>query len=326
MINENNNNFSRNIIKIYKVNPVSIKIIFDYNLVKGPINYDDENGNNLIHHIVLNNDISTLSSVLNHINYFNILSTGVINHQNNNGDTPMHLAVRQNNEEIAKLLDKAGANLSIKNSRGERISSSEEENRSLKSQSNNRSNNIWKNLLNSNDSLNLANLDDSSMSPNNYSVTSVFLGKNNDNTSDSDLIVQRLAQHLFNLRGGGKRSRSRSRSYSPSRTNESSEIHDKVLEILKTVMGSEEDARAIKLGLYGLVKKNDSNLSNLEKAKKMLEYLEDEKIMKGLKKRVSEFKEILITVRQNKEAQGKSINNELNKKPKEPKTKKSMLS
>jgi hypothetical protein len=49
----------------------------------------------------------------------------LINQQNNNGDLPMHIAVRNQNEKIAKLLDNAGCKKTIPNNKGLIVSSSE---------------------------------------------------------------------------------------------------------------------------------------------------------------------------------------------------------
>ena len=122
MFNQNNN-FSKDIIKLYLNNPSCLNIIFDYHLASGDLSALDRSGNNIVHHIVLKNDVKTLVSVLN-CNRVNVRS--LINQQNIDGDLPMHIAVRNENEEIAKMLDNAGTNKSIKNNNGENIQKSDQ--------------------------------------------------------------------------------------------------------------------------------------------------------------------------------------------------------
>jgi len=351
MPNENNN-FSRNILKLYQTNPDAIRIVFEYNLVNCPINLTDSNGNNILHHVVKNNDVKTLTAIVNYINYYDSLSHSVINHQNKHGDTPMHIAVRNQNEHIAKILDSAGADLKIKNHNGEVIASSEERPSDMMSETLNK----FRHLSNNNDSIDLSDLDDSNFKPygnkhsscSDHYITNTFIG-----TTDSERFINELAKELskskkvrvpsvakaynmltHNLQGGGanesetsfvvkfadtnhnqdggakhRHKRSSKRSNSPGRStpNESSEIHDQVVQKLKEIMGNEEDARAIKAGLYNLVKEQNPTLSNLDRAKKMLEHLKDEKIMKELKNRINEYRKILAEVRANKEKQGKLV-------------------
>jgi len=376
MANENNNNFSRNILKLYQNNPDAINIIFEYNLIKGPINQTDHNGNNLLHHIVQKNDVKTLNSVLNYINYLDSFSHGIINHQNKNGDTPMHIAVRHQNEHIAKLLDNAGADLTIKNSNGEVIASSEEKgynDSDVLSDTVNK----WKHLSHQNEgSIDLSDLEDSNFRPfgsrhskhsrhsRHSNISDTFIG--GPGVTDSERFISELARELTKTKkiripavasaysvatrgmiggaknesetsfvvkftdgeqvGGAQRHRSRSRkskrSHSPGRTNESSEIHDQVIAKLKEVTGNEEDARAIKAGLYNLVKEQNPTLGNLDRAKKMLEYMNDKKIMKELMNRIPEYRKILAEVRANKEKQGKKVA-EASKEKKPKKAKKS---
>jgi len=363
-----NRNFSRDIIKLYLNNPEAIRIVFDYKLNSGPINSTDNDGNNLLHHIVLKNDIKTLTSLVNGSNV-----SQIINHQNNRGDTPIHIAVRNQNEEIAKMLDNNGADLKIKNSKGENVASSEEEG---KNQNKSKSCNMWKHLSTDfNNSINLSDLEDSSIPVNrNRSINNIMIDGKNVDLSESERFIKELAKelvnikrnkrsHMISLSGGGadslptqqsestfvvkfaddeqdggapmplrrmrrhSRSHSRSRSNSRTKPSESSDIHDQVVAKLKELTGNEDDARAIKSGLYNMVKEQNPEASNLERAKLMQKYMEDQKIMKGLMSRMDEFKAILANVRKMKEQQGKPIynkdSNNKSDKPKSDKPKKS---
>jgi len=313
-----NNNFSKDILKIYRNNPKCLKLIFDYNLNNGPIDRSDNNGNNIIHYIVMNNDAETLSSVLNHVNYFNLFSTSVINMQNKNGDTPMHIAVRNNNEVISKMLDNAGADLTIKNRRGERIKEDERSNGFDMSdfQSSNRvsSEEFLENLANA------LQVKSSGRRQrlNPMSIEQFMIGGNDEESlvADSSIVLKFVGDDTPDM-GGGRRKRSKSSKKnkrkskrSASRSNESSDIHDQVVASLKELTGNEEDARAIKAGLYGMVKEKNPELNNLDRAKKMLEYMKDKSIMKNLMDHIDDYKKIIAEARKMKEAQGKSVDRE----------------
>ena len=100
------------------------------------------------------------------------------------------------------------------------------------------------------------------------------------------------------------------------RIKESSDIHDQVVASLKELTGNEEDARAIKAGLYGIVKKKNPKLNNLDRAKKMLEYMKDKSIMKDLMDNIDDYKKIIAEARKMREAQGKSVDREKKEKNK----------
>ena len=315
-----NNNFSKDILKIYRNNPKCLKLIFDYNLNNGPIDRSDNNGNNIIHYIVMNNDAETLSSVLNHVNYFNLFSTSVINMQNKNGDTPMHIAVRNNNEVIAKMLDNAGADLTIKNRRGERIKEDERSNGFDMSdfQASNRvsSEEFLENLANA------LQVKSSGRRQriNPMSIEQFMIGGNDEESlvADSSIVLKFVGDDTPDMSGGRRRrntSKKDKRSKrSASRSNESSDIHDQVVASLKELSENEEDARAIKAGLYGMVKEKNPELNNLDRAKKMLEYMKDKSIMKNLMDHIDDYKKIIAEARKMKEAQGKSVDKEKKEK------------
>lgn len=115
------NTFGNNLISIYNKNSEAVQIIFEYNLVNFPIDIPDKSKNTILHHIVLQNDSKTLSLVLNYILYENVDYSALVNYQNLDGDTAMHLAVRNNYTGCAKMLHKAGTNLSITNNKGESV-------------------------------------------------------------------------------------------------------------------------------------------------------------------------------------------------------------
>lgn len=76
----------------------------------------DDNGNNLIHHFAGYGELELFKKIVNE-NKINMKT--LLNQRNENGDTPLHIAVRNNNQEIADYLIKKGSNPSIVNFKGE---------------------------------------------------------------------------------------------------------------------------------------------------------------------------------------------------------------
>jgi hypothetical protein len=303
----NQNNFSKDIIKLYLKNPSCLNIIFDYHLASGDLSASDHSNNNIIHHIVMKNDIKTLVSVLN-CNRVNVRN--LINQRNINGDLPMHIAVRNQNEEIAKLLDNAGTDKSIRNKNGEYISID---------------NSNYDKESPQEDTIDFANfMNHYSDSPSSYRTFVKISNKPekqmdqlDDQTTTEFIRLLEKKLGMNNMMGGkknksNKRSKSskrskRSKSSKRSTPSESSNIHDKVLKDLIDLMGNEEDGRAMKAGLYGMVKEKNPTLNNIDRANKMVEYMNDKKIMKEITKNLDEYRKIIANARKMKEEQRKSM-------------------
>lgn len=77
----------------------------------------DHNGNTILHHLVLNSEnhqcVDLIKKLLKNNNNINV--------QNNNGETPMLIAVLNDNNNVAEIFGEAGADLSIKDNRGNYI-------------------------------------------------------------------------------------------------------------------------------------------------------------------------------------------------------------
>jgi len=113
-------NIFANLISIYNSNPNTVKTIFEYSLLNDFLCYVDSKKNTILHIIVKNKDKETLIHLLNFL-YKKKLTETIINNQNIDGDTAIHIAVRNNSFDIAKLLEDAGINMTIKNNKGESV-------------------------------------------------------------------------------------------------------------------------------------------------------------------------------------------------------------
>ena len=80
------------------------------------LNFIDEDNNNYLHYLIEKNDEYELNEFLKE----NDVSK-IINNYNNNGKTPLHLAVSKNNQKASKLLIEYGASKDIVDNKGQRI-------------------------------------------------------------------------------------------------------------------------------------------------------------------------------------------------------------
>lgn len=80
-----------------------IKTLPDFNCV-------DDEGNNICHHLAKYGDKKIFNKLSNeHSPNWN----GLLNQRNDNGQTPLHLAIQHNNQELANKFVKLGANKNI---------------------------------------------------------------------------------------------------------------------------------------------------------------------------------------------------------------------
>ena len=142
------------------------------------------------------------------------------------------------------------------------------------------------------------------------------MGGNAQSDSFSIGLIDINSNLEWNVQGGRKGSKMR-RPNSPS-----SLIHDEVLASLVKLMGNEEDARAIKAGLYSMVKSQYPDLGNLDRAKKMEELLKDKKVMKELQNKIDELRGIIAEAKKMKEQQKSDATNVEKPKTKSTKSKK----
>ena len=86
----------------------------------------DDDGNNFIHHLVERGDYDSIHEFLNRY-LMEGFNNKVINLTNDNGETPLHLAVKNNFQDIAQLLIDFGADKNIKDKNGNIIKWVDEE-------------------------------------------------------------------------------------------------------------------------------------------------------------------------------------------------------
>lgn len=100
----------------------SIQDLFK-NLIKVnaiPTGSIDDNGNNILHYLIYNYDkvggIDTIETIVNKIQ-----NPEFINHQNKSGETPAVVACALKHYDVVEMLEKHGADLSIKTNNGTRV-------------------------------------------------------------------------------------------------------------------------------------------------------------------------------------------------------------
>jgi hypothetical protein len=119
----NNTNFEIFVHKIYETSPEYIKFILQFNLINFSLLAKNDDGNTLLHLIIIKHDSKianeTLDLYIKHISnskfYTNEEKLNFLNAQNKLGDTPLHLAVKNNKLDLAKKLHEQGASIGIAN-------------------------------------------------------------------------------------------------------------------------------------------------------------------------------------------------------------------
>jgi len=306
--------FSNDIINIYNTNPSALSLIFQYNLVKGSITKTDDNNNNILHLAVSNNDNVLVRAIINYILYVNQMSKYILNQQNNNGDIPMHIAVRLHNDSIAELLHRAGSDLSIENNNGEAIESSESNEDKIRCIDNIKSNNTY------NDDIETTDF---------FAVLKDEL-KNVDNNFNDIFIVKEIPH---DLQGGAKNASETSFDIVPMSDNlnwnniiggskETDKQHKEVsAKCIKLMNNDETDGKAFKKALWKKIKDEHPGKSGNERTEILVKlvdkFIEDPTLASELKKQVPEMRKIMQEATQvAKEQKAK-----LNKSDKKNKTK-----
>jgi hypothetical protein len=88
--------------------------LIEHNMITD-FGYCDCYGNTILHHSVAKDDTTFTEHLMQYID------VKIIDKQNNNGDTALHVAVKHRNEAIADILIANGADVTIKNNNGEYV-------------------------------------------------------------------------------------------------------------------------------------------------------------------------------------------------------------
>ena len=87
-------------------------------MLKKIYKYKDNDNNNILHLLINSNDQSKIKKILEKGLKYGYLKH-IINEQNNEGDTPLHLSVRNKNNTLASLLIDYGADKTMINCQGQ---------------------------------------------------------------------------------------------------------------------------------------------------------------------------------------------------------------
>ena len=95
-------------------------ILFEFFTMVPELNYTDSNDNNILHHIVSTGDINMVYKFLKEADTKGNLKEIVFKY-NDEGKTPLHLAVSNNYQEIADVLIKFGASKDMTDNKGQKV-------------------------------------------------------------------------------------------------------------------------------------------------------------------------------------------------------------
>ena len=84
------------------------------------LDYNDKDNNNILHHLVEEGDINMVFNFLKMAIQKNNLKE-IINEYNQEGKTPLHIAVSNNSQDIAELLIQFGASKDIVDDKGQKV-------------------------------------------------------------------------------------------------------------------------------------------------------------------------------------------------------------
>ena len=112
-----NQQFKKDLFKLLVSNPDFISNILKYELPL-PIETKDENNNTVLNRLLIENDTVNANLLLKNIKqniYSEKIKNMLLNDQNEDGNAPIHVAILNNNQDIAKTLYKLGADMSKAN-------------------------------------------------------------------------------------------------------------------------------------------------------------------------------------------------------------------
>ena len=237
-----------------------------------------DNGQTVLHYLCNKNDEECLMRVLNSIR--NKMKPremkNYINMQDLDGNTALHVASKRNNNIIANLLELYGANPNISNLKNE-IVSIKVDSPTVKCGDKKKMKALFNDLTRATSSDSLSSLDALSSSEDKGNIVTNFLRKHLSGNNmvgggtDTDDIIERISskiQNVYNgggyeyptMEGGAKKKQS------------VSEIHTEVLQMIRDLGYSDEEAKVIKAGLYNMTKEKHPELNGYDRALKMKKY------------------------------------------------------
>jgi len=205
---------SNNIVILYKNNKNIFDQILNNNLVNPKALVEqNEKGQTVLHHLVLNKDNKCAENVLNFIknNLSNSEKQKFVDTQDENGNTAFHLATQDKNFEIATLLDIYGANKKIPNNNNEVIETTDSEqfvdsSDEINCDNKNKINNLIKNIIKPTKNYNFTDTDTESNIP--ESLDDIILTEvpneidllkksKKNNSSKNDNFISNFFKNIF---------------------------------------------------------------------------------------------------------------------------------
>jgi hypothetical protein len=319
----NKDSFKENLFKIYNnINNETLELPnrnFLYYLMKYDFDIPfatDNNKNTLLQCMIKQSDHIGINLLLS-----KKLNKKYLNNQNIEGSTAFHIAIQNDMQDIAKRLDILGADKNLMDKNGYQIEYINDKNELESSSSIYEFLNFIKQFSETND--NIENIDnyiisenlDESNKPNfinflnklgdlhggkNSIKGSRSLKKDNKVNSTSDSLgIKSILEKELKISSSEQRGGNTFRRKSSRQKKLSSELHDNVIEMIKKVGYSKEDAIYIKAGLYNKVKTQYPELSNLKKAEKLKEIATQSEI-NNMGSNLDELKRIVDDARSKK--------------------------
>lgn len=244
---------------------------FNFLVTNGVVqNFDvkDSTGSTILHKVVESGNPTLVKNVLNNQNIGSI-----INAKSNNGDTPLIMAVKSGNDEIAHLLVSRGADRSIRNNEGFYVGTETEAEKEVVSKTNVASSNIANDLDMSKDTESiLDSIFDSYMKKQKQVADSKQTGGSKQSGASRSSNVQFGSREMFmpKSRGAELERKESKETVQKAMREESSKIHDRVVQKIQELLSVDVDtAKVYKSLLWTYMKDKHPELSNYDRTVEM---------------------------------------------------------
>jgi len=283
------------------------------NLIETMIKVRDGNGGStILHYMCEKDDTECITRFLNEAR--RLISpktlTTFVNSQDDNGNTPLHISTLNENNMLSSILEVFGAKINNENNKQQivvPVTKSEAIRQITQASSDDNSSKVESPL---------PPIKFVPVSPEQHNKN-ISTNSNMSGGSSRDMI-DRLQEKLRRLQHGGGRKKKEEevkekkpvkekktvkeeKQLTEDKKQSSSDIHSEVIEIIRNLGYSEDDARVLKAGLYALVKQTHPELKNYERALKMKEYAKNKKYLAKID--ISEVKKAIEIHRENKKSQ-----------------------